>query len=74
MRYQASQPWPFPSSLMLGFSAVADVAELHPQPGELAEALWVTRDEVRAGIADGSLGIPPPGSIARGLIDDWLEA
>jgi NAD+ diphosphatase len=74
VQYQASQPWPFPSSLMLGFSAVADVAELHPQPGELADAVWFTRDEVRAAIAEGSLGIPPPVSIARGLIDDWLEA
>ena len=74
VRYQGSQPWPFPSSLMLGFSAVADVGELHPQPGELAEARWFTRAEVRAGMADGSLGIPPPVSIARGLIDDWLEA
>ena len=74
VRYQSSQPWPFPSSLMLGCSAVADIAELHPQPGELADAGWFTRDEVRAGVADGSLGIPPPVSIARGLIDDWLEA
>ena len=74
VRYHASQPWPFPSSLMLGFSAVADVAPLHPQPGELAEAAWFTRDDVRNGLADGSLGIPPPVSIARGLIDDWLDA
>jgi NAD+ diphosphatase len=72
VEYQGSQPWPFPSSLMLGFSAVAEVGELHPQASELAEARWFRRAEVLAGLEDGSLGIPPPVSIARGLIDDWL--
>ncbi len=73
VRYQASQPWPFPSSLMLGFTAVADVAALHPNPTELAAAAWFTRDEVLAGLASHELGVPPAVSIARGLIDDWLE-
>ncbi len=73
VRYRASQPWPFPSSLMLGFTAVADVGELHPQPSELAAAAWFTRDEVTSGLATRELGLPPPVSIARGLIDDWLE-
>ena len=73
VRYQASQPWPFPSSLMLGFTAVADVAPLHPNPTELAAAAWFTRDEVNAGLATRELGVPPAVSIARGLIDDWLE-
>jgi NAD+ diphosphatase len=73
VRYQASQPWPFPSSLMLGFTAVADVAPLHPQPTELAAAAWFTRDEVTSGLETRELGLPPAVSIARGLIDDWLE-
>jgi NAD+ diphosphatase len=72
VRYQASQPWPFPSSLMLGFTAVADVGPLHPNPTELAAAAWFTRDEVNAGLETRELGVPPPVSIARGLIDDWL--
>ena len=54
VRYQASQPWPFPSSLMLGFTAVADVGALHPQPAELAAAAWFTRDEVTSGLATRS--------------------
>jgi NAD+ diphosphatase len=74
VRYQASQPWPFPSSLMLGFSAVADIGALHPQPSELAAAAWFTRDDVTKGLATRELGLPPAVSIARGLIDDWLEA
>jgi len=73
VRYQGSQPWPFPSSLMLGFTAVADVAPLHPNPAELAAANWFTRDEVHSGLATKELGVPPAVSIARGLIDDWLE-
>jgi NAD+ diphosphatase len=73
VRYQGSQPWPFPSSLMLGFTAVADVAPLHPNPTELAAAAWFTRDEVYSGLATKELGVPPAVSIARGLIDDWLE-
>jgi NAD+ diphosphatase len=73
VRYQASQPWPFPSSLMLGFTAVADVAVLHPQPTELAAAAWFTREDVTTGLATRELGLPPAVSIARGLIDDWLE-
>jgi NAD+ diphosphatase len=70
--YSASQPWPFPSSLMLGFRATAELGELRPQPGELAAAEWFTREEVVAGLESGELGLPPGVSIARGLIDDWL--
>lgn len=72
--YSASQPWPFPSSLMLGFTAVADLGELRPQPGELAAADWFTREQVVSGLESGELGLPPGASIARGLIDDWLAS
>jgi NAD+ diphosphatase len=72
VRYVASQPWPFPCSLMLGFRAVADRAELTPAAGEIAEARWVTREEMQAQIASGELAIPPRVSIARHLIDGWL--
>ena len=73
VRYSASQPWPFPSSLMLGFTAVADVGELYPQPGELAAAAWFTREAVVSGLATRELGLPTDVSIARALIDDWLD-
>jgi NAD+ diphosphatase len=73
VRYSASQPWPFPSSLMLGFTAIADVGELFPQPSELAAAAWFTREEVVSGLATRELGLPTEVSIARGLIDDWLH-
>ena len=71
--YIASQPWPFPSSLMLGFSALA--ARGHPVPGdgELAEVGWFEREELeRAARGEGSLRLAPPYSIARRLIDAWL--
>jgi NAD+ diphosphatase len=72
VHYVASQPWPFPCSLMLGFRAVAERAELNPAAGEIAEARWLTRDEMQAEMASGALAIPPRVSIARHLIDGWL--
>jgi NAD+ diphosphatase len=71
--YLASQPWPFPSSLMIGFSAVATGGEPAPGDGELSEVRWFGRDEVeRAARGEGPLEISPPYSIARLLIDTWL--
>lgn len=75
VRYCASQPWPFPASLMLGFTAVTDAdAEPRPRDGELAEARWFHRDEVRAAGTWGSRGrlqLPGRISIAWKLITDW---
>jgi NAD+ diphosphatase len=71
--YVSSQPWPFPSSLMLGFSAVAARGEPAPGDHELAEVRWFEREEVaRAARGEGSLMLAPPYSIARRLIDAWL--
>lgn len=71
--YVASQPWPFPSSLMLGFSALATGGEPVPADGELAEVRWFEREEVeRAARGEGELALSPPYSIARRLIDAWL--
>jgi NAD+ diphosphatase len=72
--YIASQPWPFPSSLMLGFSALAVGGDPAPGDDELAEVRWFEREEVeRAARGDGELALSPPYSIARRLIDAWLE-
>lgn len=69
--YVASQPWPFPSSLMLGFTARASGVELRPDGVEIAEAQWFTRDELAAAISAVDVRLPPPVSIARRLIEDW---
>jgi NAD+ diphosphatase len=73
--YVASQPWPFPSSLMIGFHAVANGgAEPRPRDGELSEVRWFGRAEVEAAAAgSGGVRLPPPYSISRRLIDGWLE-
>jgi NAD+ diphosphatase len=69
IEYHSSQPWPFPASVMLGFTARATTDDLDPDPEELTDAEWYTRDEV----AHGAIGLPPPLSISRRLVDDWLE-
>ena len=66
--YAGSQPWPFPSSLMLGYTARATGSELNLRDGELAEARWFSRDEVRA----RAVRLPPPVSIAHRIITDWV--
>ncbi len=72
IRYVGSQPWPFPQSLMLGFTArVEGPDELHPDPSEIEEAHWFTRDQLLAG--EGPQALPPRVSIARHIIDRWLE-
>ena len=75
--YRGSQPWPFPASLMLGYRAVcAPDAEPVPQDGELEDARWFTRQQLReAGGWAGGPGpvlLPPPVSIAYRLIMDWV--
>ncbi len=73
--YVASQPWPFPSSLMIGCRAVARDAALTIDTTELEAAMWVDRAEVRAALA-GDMGAsfmaPPPLAIARYLLEDWV--
>jgi NAD+ diphosphatase len=87
VRYVASQPWPFPASLMLGFVARLDGdPSITLDPVEMAEAGWFTREEIRRAadwtddlttpmdVSDGVRlrGIPPHFSISRFLIDRWL--
>lgn len=74
VRYVASQPWPFPSSLMIGCRAVAKDPALTLDTTEIEAAMWVDRDDVRAALA-GDMGAPflaPPSlAIARHLLEDW---
>ncbi len=75
VRYVASQPWPFPSSLMLGCRAQALSGELSVDTTELDDARWFTRDEVERGISgspDATFQPPPHTAIARTLLEDWL--
>ena len=72
VRYVASQPWPFPASLMLGYGATADVdAAVGAVDEELEDVRWFHRAEITESLENGLL-LPPPISIARHLVEDWL--
>ncbi len=73
VRYHSSQPWPFPTSIMLGFYATSPGGEVQVDTEELEQALWVKRSELRFAMRNRELRLPPPFSIARRLIDDWLR-
>jgi NAD+ diphosphatase len=79
VRYLASQPWPFPSSLMIGCLAEGLTEQITVDPEEIAEARWFPRDEIRAMVARAATGpddltqvsIPPPLAIAHHLCRRW---
>src|SRR6266436_9109075 len=79
VRYLASQPWPFPSSLMMGFLAEALSEEITIDPEELAEVRWFERDEVRAMVersrcddpVPGLATLPPPLAIGHQIARQW---
>lgn len=73
-RFVSSQPWPFPSSLMLGFEALSDGGEPRTADKELDDVQWFTRDEVIDGMngRHPRLLLPPGISIARFLLDRWV--
>jgi NAD+ diphosphatase len=72
IRYVKSQPWPFPSSLMLAFTAHATGVEMHPDGVEISEARWFSREALAAAVADGSLRLPMRASVAFELIESWF--
>jgi NAD+ diphosphatase len=86
VRYLGSQPWPFPRSIMLGFAARADASlPLRPADGEIEEALWVSRADVRAAFENGgretpiagseaTMMLPGNSSIARVMLEAWAYA
>ena len=71
VQYLGSQPWPFPSSLMLGFRAVATSTDVTRHDGEIAQAEWFTRASMLDAIETGRLKVAPTISIARRLIEHW---
>jgi len=72
VEYLASQPWPMPHSLMLGFRVRATGSlRIEVDREEIAEARWYSRDELRAAIGSGELLLPPPVSIAHRIIENW---
>ena len=74
INYHSSQPWPFPASIMLGFTARAASIALRIDPDELEDAAWFTKDFLRQPHDPEVFRLPRPDSIARRLIEDWLAA
>jgi NAD+ diphosphatase len=72
IRYNSSQPWPFPASIMLGFHARAERAPLTVYQDELEAAAWYSRERLRNLGEGDELRLPRRDSIARRLIEDWL--
>ena len=71
-RYLGNQPWPFPSSVMIGFAATTRQTELTIDPVEMAEARWVTREEYRDLLRSEVIRTPSGISIAKRIIERWL--
>ena len=72
--YLGSQPWPFPASLMLGFTARVDPdygTDTSPDGTEILDLRWFTRDELTAALAE--IKLPGPTSIARAIMEDWYR-
>ncbi len=69
--YAGSQPWPFPSSLMLGFFARAISTRIKVDEEEIVEARWLSRADLKAAVESGDLLLPSEVSIARRLIEEW---
>ncbi|WP_207458020.1 NAD(+) diphosphatase [Azospirillum sp. SYSU D00513] len=76
VQYHSSQPWPFPASIMLGFSARAVSLDIRVDENELESARWFTRDFLRDVTSRGTNGeefrLPRQDSIARRLLDEWI--
>jgi len=76
VRYHSTQPWPFPSSLMIGCFARAVTEEIRICPTEIEEARWIAREDLKAvllGARDRCLRVPAPLAIAHQLMKAWVE-
>jgi NAD+ diphosphatase len=75
VRYHSSQPWPFPSQLMIGLVCEVDSEDAAPDQTELEAVAWLTRDEARACLAGEhpTIKAPPKIAIARTLLQAWVD-
>jgi len=73
IRYFGSQPWPFPASLMLGFTAESDSEAFDLQDGEIESAQWMTRIDLLNSPENDQFRLPRADSISRRLIEDWVR-
>lgn len=71
LTYVASQPWPFPASIMVGYTATVESPEFVLDQDEISEAMFVSREDIVGLVADGTVILAPHGSIARTLLEDW---
>jgi NAD+ diphosphatase len=82
VRYHSSQPWPFPTNLMIGLIAEVSSRDARPDQTELEEVRWFKKDELRALLSGDTsgwgdiegFGVPPPFAIAHQLMKAWTEA
>ena len=73
INYHSSQPWPFPNSLMLGYTAEATSEELDFEQDDIEHALWLSADELKEKMLNGSIMPSSEVSISHRLIDDWFH-
>jgi NAD+ diphosphatase len=73
IQYHSSQPWPYPNSYMLGYTAEASTFEVELEQDDITQAVWLTAEELREKNIAGEVLTPPNLSISYRLIDDWFE-
>lgn len=73
IKYHSSQPWPFPCSLMIAYTAAAENTEIDNDEDELDDVRWFSRDELRKKLAANQMTIASKVSIAHSLISEWME-
>ena len=74
INYHSSQPWPFPNSFMLGYTAQASSDSFELEQDDIEHALWLTAEEFKAKMSEGTVLPPPDISISYSLINDWFQA
>ncbi len=70
--YVGSQPWPFPASIMMGFTAVTDDPAFVLDDNEISDAMWVSREDLIQVMDEGTVIPAPAGSIARRMLEEWF--
>ncbi len=74
INYHSSQPWPFPNSFMLGYTAEASSDAFELEQDDIEHALWLTAEELKTNMVEGTVLPPPDLSISYSLINDWFHA